>query len=369
MILKNLFLIDGAAGTGKTDMLDYLREKYSGANNVVIIRKITTRKHRPEEIKRNLHLDLDFVSARNFAETTKRQEYYCYRYGGESYGFPRSKLEEALLTNQPVFVIVRDRRTIQQLISDFPQICTIPVFIYTDREETVRRMRNEGYDQSSIEFRLKRSDLAWDDYLRHSDLYKEVIINNSNRTDFHRLIDYLIQKYAPENEAPEMLFVSNTERFQILRSLVGFKQTIRNRLNNYGRNVFLMMKFRESNRLVYEFIRSQLEQNGLNCVRADQPEWNITHNVYNPIAVLYCCKYGIALFDEAEEGNLFSPNVAYELGMMHTQNKLCLILRHTSLPGVPFDLIKDVHETYSKDLELQRIVNNWITALRPHASS
>jgi len=366
--MKNLFLIDGAAGTGKTDMLEYLSEKYSTRNCIAIIRKYTTRKLRLEEISRNLNLDLEFVTTRQFAAKKKEDRFYCYTYGGESYGFPKFELDRVLRSHQNVFIIVRDRATIQQLISDYPRICTIPVFIYTDREETVKRMRADMYNQEEIDFRSQRTDLAWDDYLKHSDLYREVIINNSNKTDFRRLIDYLVKKYAPENEAQDALIVSNSEKFQIITSLIGFKKTIQNHLVDYERNVFMMMKFRETNRIVYDFIKTELERNGMKCVRADFPEWKITNNVYNPLAVLYCCKYGIALFDEPEEGNVFSPNVAYELSMMQSHGKDCLILRHKTLPEMPFDLIKDIHQTYSKDLELKKIVNDWVTAIRSSTS-
>jgi uncharacterized lipoprotein YehR (DUF1307 family) len=78
------------------------------------------------------------------------------------------------------------------------------------------------------------------------------------------------------------------------------------------------------------------------------------------IAVLYCCKFGIALFDEPEEHQAYSANVAYELGMMHYQNKDCLILRHSSLPAFPFDLIKNLYMPYNRDLEVKRKIADWI---------
>ena len=49
----------------------------------------------------------------------------------------------------------------------------------------------------------------------------------------------------------------------------------------------------------------------------------------------------------------YSPNVAYELGMMHSQGKECLIMKHASLPSVRFDLIKDLHEVYDRDLQVR----------------
>ena len=98
-------------------------------------------------------------------------------------------------------------------------------------------------------------------------------------------------------------------------------------------------------------------------MRADDREWGITRNVYNPIAVLYCCKYGIALFDEPEDHQAYSPNVAYELGIMHQQNKECLILKHASLPQVPFDLVKDLYVSYDRDLQIRQIIEHWIDAI------
>lgn len=362
--MKNLFLIDGAAGTGKTDMLDYIQDKYSGRNQIAVLPKYTTREHRSEEKNRKLSLDLKFISYRGFQELQNEPDFYSYKYGGHSYGFHKNEIDKLLATFQNLFIIVRDRKTIQDLIQDYPKFCTIPVFIYTDREQCEKRLIKDSYSEEDVKFRLSRQSLAWEDYLKHSDLYREVIINNSNRNDFHRLIDSLLKKYSPENEENNMLVISDCERFTLTKPLVGFKKDIINRLYNYDRNVFLMMKFRDNNRLVYNFIKTQLEEVGFNCVRADEPEWNITNNVYNPLAVLYCCKYGIALFDEPEVNNAFSPNVAYELSIMHLQGKNCLILRHDSLDSVPFDLIKDLHQSYSRDLQLRSIVQKWVFEIK-----
>lgn len=132
---------------------------------------------------------------------------------------------------------------------------------------------------------------------------------------------------------------------------------------SYEKNVFLMMKFRNENARLYAYIKTTLEKQGLNCVRADNPEWDITRNTYNPIAALYCCKFGIALFDEPEPKNEYSANVAYELGVMHNQLKECLVLRHTSLVSAPFDLVKELYVDYSDNLELENIITDWIGKL------
>ncbi len=162
-----------------------------------------------------------------------------------------------------------------------------------------------------------------------------------------------------------MLFIPDEEYYPLIKPLVGFKEDIEAKLKHFPfkKNVFLMMKFRESNKLLGEFMIQTLKEHGLNGVRADQTQWNITRDVYNPLAVLYCCKYGIALFDEREEDHAYSPNVAYELGIMHYQHKACLILRHSSLPQIPFDFIKDLYRTYNKELEVQGIIKDWINEI------
>lgn len=151
-------------------------------------------------------------------------------------------------------------------------------------------------------------------------------------------------------------------RIPLIKPLTGFKDDMQRRLQTfpYESNVFLMMKFREENRLLGDYIIKTLGEYELSGIRADDPNWNITDNVYNPIAVLYCCRYGIALFDEAEEGQAYSPNVAYELAMMHHQNKKCLILKHSSLPSVPFDLVKDLYKIYETERGIKSHITSWV---------
>lgn len=153
--------------------------------------------------------------------------------------------------------------------------------------------------------------------------------------------------------------------FPLTKPLIGFKAELEAQLAKfpYEQNVFLMMKFRPGNKALSDFMIEVLSEKGYRGVRADQPAWNITDNVYNPLAVLYCCKFGIALFDEPEPEQAYSANVAYELGVMHYQGKRCLLLRHRSLPTMPFDLIKDLHTPYERELEVQTSIREWVSGL------
>jgi hypothetical protein len=168
--------------------------------------------------------------------------------------------------------------------------------------------------------------------------------------------------------AEEVIEVSGAS-FSLVKPLIGYRHDIIKQLQKYPfeSNVFLMLRFREANKELSDFIIETLQSNGLNGVRADQADWNITSNVYNPIACIYCCKYGIALFDEAEPNQAYNPNVIYELGMMHCLRRECLILRNDSLPPVPFDLIKDLSFPYKGDLAVRANVKKWLQRIAPRA--
>jgi hypothetical protein len=153
--------------------------------------------------------------------------------------------------------------------------------------------------------------------------------------------------------------------FSMIKPLVGFRPLIEKQLTEFPfeKNVFLMLRFRSANKDLSDFIIETLSEVGLNGVRADDTRWNITKDVYNPIAVLYCCKYGIALFDEAEANQAYNPNIIYELGMMHCLERECLILRNDSLPPIPFDLIKNLYMPYRGDLAVRTNVRVWLRSI------
>lgn len=365
--MKTLILVDGAAGTGKSDLAKYLIKTKN--REVQLVKKITTREQRSEE-KNDLYTDLHFPSDsfESFQERMNDNDFFWYVYGGKGtaenyYGVYKNDILTALDKVDFVVVVIRGFDAIQEIKKSLTDIRVISVFIYTDRDLVVKRLEQDGYSEESINFRLSRQPIAWADYTKNSHLYDEKIINSSNIRDFQLIIDQLFIKLKQPDQ--NNLIVSCNQTLALVKPLIGFKGTMQDRMLEYpyDKNVFLMMKFRGSNLRVYKYIKRALESNGYNCVRADEPEWDITRNTYNPIAALYCCKYGIALFDEPEPQNEYSPNVAYELGMMHSQAKECLVLRHTSLAGAPFDLVKELYVNYQDNLELEDIIEGWVKKL------
>jgi guanylate kinase len=371
--MKTLILIDGAAGTGKSDLAKYLIKTKN--RQVKLIKKYTTRKQRNEE-KKAIYTDLHFPSDTHeqFIERIKSNDFFWYAYGnketGENfYGIYKKEIINAFTEVDFVVVIIRGFDAIQEIKSSLKEIRCVSVFVYTDRELVVNRLKDDGYDDEAIKYRLSRQPIAWGDYVKNSHMYDEKIINSSNNQDYQIVIDQLFIKLKKTNY--NHLVVSNIEELPLVKPLIGFREVMEERLSKYAyeRNVFLMMKFRKSNERVYRFIQKTLESKGYNCVRADQPEWDITRNTYNPVAALYCCKFGIALFDEPEPKNEYSANVAYELGMMHSQLKECLVLRHSSLVSAPFDLVKELYIDYHDNLELEEVINNWVNKLPRHGGN
>jgi hypothetical protein len=90
-------------------------------------------------------------------------------------------------------------------------------------------------------------------------------------------------------------------------------------------------------------------------------DYSLTNDLYNPIACLLCCSYGVAIFDRAETAQMHNPNVVYELGMMQLLKRPCVILKHTKLKRMPTDLLSMLYEDYSSQKEAVRKLSEWWT--------
>lgn len=155
--------------------------------------------------------------------------------------------------------------------------------------------------------------------------------------------------------------IINGHSFFIPDFLSPCKSKIENRAKDYERNVFVMIKYREENLPLRKYIKRTLKDHGLNCIYADDPEWKLTSEVHNPLAVLYCCKYGIAVFDKPDRNQLYNPNVAYELGIMHFQGKEVLLLIDSAIAkNKPFDIMSKMHKLYKDSLEIEGLIKTWI---------
>lgn len=204
--MRNLFVVDGAAGTGKSDLLAYIAQQHT-TQYARIVRKFTTREQRPWE---DTPLDLIVVPKEAFAPYRDTTQYYRYQYGEGEYAISKDELRFCVQEAVNTFVIVRSRETIHVLKADYAQVArVVPVFIYSDKAYILRRMRakeralrKSGKEEvaalfhSHIRSRLRRSAALWNDYLREPLLYEHVLINNFRKKDFESLVETLFDRYA-----------------------------------------------------------------------------------------------------------------------------------------------------------------------------
>ncbi len=197
--MKNLFLIDGASGTGKSDLIKHILNTRKDSTALI---KFSTREIREYEKRDDIMLDLNFVKDDAFDKSNLDYVYIYYR---KQYGFKKETLDRLLEKNSNVFVIVRNPDVIKQIINDYYFINVVPVFVYTDEEKLRDRLINQNYSEKDIAERLEKIHQAYEDYQRHPDIYKEILINNSSINHYHQLIDLLINKYKDLPEIDDKL--------------------------------------------------------------------------------------------------------------------------------------------------------------------
>jgi len=127
--------------------------------------------------------------------------------------------------------------------------------------------------------------------------------------------------------------------------------------NPFGKNVFIMVSYRARLEPLIDSVKEKLEKLHLNPVLAK--DHSLTNDLYNPIACLLCCSYGVAIFDRAETAQMHNPNVVYELGMMQLLKRPCVILKHAKLRRMPTDLLNMLYEDYSSKGEAVRKLGEW----------
>lgn len=142
-------------------------------------------------------------------------------------------------------------------------------------------------------------------------------------------------------------------------AIVGWRSRLEAFLNEhpFDKSVFIMIRYRQRNKPIIRSIKSALENRGLFGVLAS--EHALTDDLYNPIACLLCCSRGIVVFDRAEQNQVFNPNVAYELGMLHLLGRRCLILKYKGLQTLQTDILMKLYMPFNGAADVRRLVAEW----------
>lgn len=153
------------------------------------------------------------------------------------------------------------------------------------------------------------------------------------------------------------------------RPLLGWLPEMRKFLesNPFENNVFIMTAYRKKLEPLMTAIRSATVKSGLNPVIAR--DHVLTDDLYNPIACLLCCKYGIAIFDHGEADQKHNANVVYELAVMQILKRKCIILKNRNVPSMPSDFLQKLYEPYGTKPQAMDKVNAWLHSIRPDANN
>lgn len=312
-----IYIIFGASGSGKTTLLEVVREKYS---NISIHIKGTTRKKR----------DYDDEELMCYGNSLPEGKYdYVYGLYGYEYGIEKKQIEDALKKHENHFIICNSLEIIDKLKRDFPA-SIIVIYLRFDAPrsiiEQIQNTRNISDDE--IELRLNKISKIEEDFLNHSDIFDEVIVNTFGKIpekSLTRQIDRILLNYP------------NRDNESIQKAICDIEQEKRNdkkeKFFDPGLVFIIMPIDDEDTHLsdVYYSIRNAVERLGLKPVRIDDTFGAfelITVKILNHIAL---AEYVIA--DLSYE----RPNCYYELGYAHALNKK-IILTASSDTKIHFDV-------------------------------
>lgn len=133
---------------------------------------------------------------------------------------------------------------------------------------------------------------------------------------------------------------------------------------NYTRNIFLIMRIRDSQPFkdIYKTIKTHLKTYNLNVLRADEKIYPDDDDLWDNVCTyMIGCKHCIVIVENLEDG-LISSNVILELGFMTALKKRCLLFKEKNTT-IPSDMIWKYYRTFDKDNtegSLIEELDNWL---------
>lgn len=152
------------------------------------------------------------------------------------------------------------------------------------------------------------------------------------------------------------------------KSLVGWKEKIEKFLEKkpFDANVFIIVRYADQTQPLVKAIKetvANFQQGDITFVPIIANEHSITDDLYNPIACLLCCRYGIVIFDSADKLPEINPNVAYELGFMHLLQRKCLLLKDKNLKSLNSDILQKLYISYDSVETAKMETQKWLQSL------
>lgn len=173
-------------------------------------------------------------------------------------------------------------------------------------------------------------------------------------------VDLPVKRKVVSQVAPSLLpEIPGLTTDLIPKALYGSTDSMRKflRQSSYDHKMFLMVAYRTNLKQLITDVKSTLKKLGLHAVLAK--DHDLTDDLYNPLACLLCCQYGIAIFDRGDKKQTHNPNVVYELAMMQTLKRQCMILKHKAVKEMPADFLHKLYQPYRTRNEAINAINEW----------
>lgn len=203
--MPTLFLVDGAAGAGKSDFLKHCCE---GTSDEVYIKKHTTKEKDSDGILRE---DLIYCSFDEYNELKAGKQanvdYFEYKYPENDtkkrYLVFKDEIDEKLRKYKNVYLIIRNidvLKEIKRAYSQFININVITIFIYCDSIRLKERVTAQCKQQcisdnleieKNINKRLSRNAECLKSYINSigEKIYDYVILNDLSYDEYHNCLE------------------------------------------------------------------------------------------------------------------------------------------------------------------------------------
>jgi hypothetical protein len=200
-------------------------------------------------------------------------------------------------------------------------------------------------------------------YLAQLNEIHEVVVGGLNNFAIKTALVPL--SHAPALASPLIPEISDLPNDFVPRPLLGWLPEIRKFLAEFPfeNNVFIMIAYRAKLETLLDALKGIVRSFDLNPVVAKDNR--LMDDLYNPIANLVCCKYGIAIFDRGEPGQKHNSNVVYELAVMQTLKRPCIIVKHSAVKSMPSDFLHKLYEAYSTNQVAIEKVTTWLRTVKP----
>jgi hypothetical protein len=135
----------------------------------------------------------------------------------------------------------------------------------------------------------------------------------------------------------------------------------------FGSNVFIMMQYANSDRCraIEAHIKKALDARGLRGYLARDRQL-LDDLLDNVCAYMVACKYGVVVFDPADESD-FNPNVSLEHGFMMAWGRRCLLLKDSRLKSLHADVCGRLYKEFEHDhlASIEALVTEWLAHVLP----